>query len=298
MTPYPNGTGTVALHNGGKPPTAYVDHRARFQQLVRTEPQPQSAGDPDSAATLRRDHLIMALHSQRDASIQAGPDAVLKGDLMIPDGADLTGAVVIAHASPRPRRNAFNLAAVASLREIGFATLLIDLLTLGEKTSASAPTRAELLAPRLGAATEFLRCQSETDRLAIGYVATGKASSAALLAAASLGDAIGAVVLVGARSLRVPLRPEEVTAPVLLIVEGTASELELGCATRDRLTCRSDVVMVPGATLTCKGDPRPRRLAVQLAVDWFAGQMVHPVRHGGRSHRASAAARGAATATR
>jgi putative phosphoribosyl transferase len=234
----------------------------------------------------------MALHSQRDASIQAGPDAILKGDLMIPDGANLTGAVVIAYASPRPRRNAFNLSAAASLRDIGLATLLIDLLTIEEKTSASAPTSAELLAPRLGAVTQFLRCQSGAGRLAIGYVATGEASPAALLAAASLGDAIGAVVLAGARSLRLPLRPEEVTAPVLLIVGGTASELELGCATRDRLTCRSDVVMVPGATLTCKGDPRPRRLAIQLAVDWFADQL------GTAGDRAHTATRGSATAMR
>ena len=203
---------------------------------------------------------------------------------MVPDAADLARAVVIAQASPRARRNAFHVSAVASLRDYGFATLLVDLLTIEEKTSATAPPRTELLAERLEAATQFLRGQLENDQPAIGYFATGTASSAALLAAAILSQAIGAVVLVGPRSLRLPLRADDVTAAVLLIVGGTASELESGCAVRDRLRCHSEVVMVPGATLPCKGDPRPRHLAIQLAVDWLAKHLRNEgiERDGGR----------------
>jgi hypothetical protein len=111
---------------------------------------------------------------RRDASIEVAPDAVLNGDLIIPQDMDLIGAIAFPRLSREPMRNP---------------------------------------------------CCSAAGRGPARGWDTGRG-------------------LCGAHAQRVPPSLGLVTAPVLLIVGGTATDLESGCATRDRLTCPSDLVMV------------------------------------------------------
>src|SRR6476469_4305943 len=82
----------------------------------------------------------------------------LEGELTIPEGA--TGIVLFAHGSGSSRFSPRNRAVAAELHTGGFATLLLDLLTVDEETTEAATRHLrfniELLASRLGAASDWI----------------------------------------------------------------------------------------------------------------------------------------------
>ncbi|PYS78486.1 MAG: hydrolase, partial [Acidobacteria bacterium] len=85
----------------------------------------------------------------------------------------------------------------------GVGTLLFDLLTR-EEEAVDIYTRhlrfdIQLLAGRLVDATNWLKQSDELGRLRVGYFGASTGGGAALVAAAELGDSIGAVVSRGGR---------------------------------------------------------------------------------------------------
>lgn len=208
---------------------------------------------------------------RRDARIEVSPQLTLAGDLLVPLHADLTGAIAFPRICRTARdESAYDRRAISSLSAARLATLSFDVLSAHEKLSADVTTDPRAMAERMAAASQFLRQQPETARLALGYLATGAGSAAALLAAARLGDAIGALVTVGAPPDSVRPHLQKISAPVLLIIGGSAEELDAACATRERLTGPSELAMIPGASSMTAGDPRPRRRAMALAAHWLA----------------------------
>lgn len=252
--------------------------------MIRNRPQPGSARNPDFTATGRRDDQSILSHTplksqagdrppvqRRKVTIEVSPELTLAGDLFVPQESDLFGAIAFPRICRRPRdRSAYDRRAIRSLSDAGLVTLSFDVLSAHEKLSAGVSTDAETIAERLTAAAGFLRGQPETARLALGYLTTVAGSAAALLAAAHLGDAISGLVSVGAAPATVGRHLEKVSAPVLLIIGGSAEELDAACATRDRLAGPSELVMIPGASIMTSGDPRPRRRAMALAARWFS----------------------------
>ncbi|HET6370072.1 MAG TPA: hypothetical protein VFG95_02675, partial [Nitrospiria bacterium] len=91
----------------------------------------------------------------------------LEGILAVP--AKAVGVVLFAHGSGSGRRSPRNNFVANLLRQAGFGTLLIDLLT--EEEDATYETRFDinLLAERLVAATRWLMRQPESRTLAVGY---------------------------------------------------------------------------------------------------------------------------------
>ena len=77
-----------------------------------------------------------------------------------------------------------------------------------------------LLAERLVDATNWIKRQSETTNLGIGYFGSSTGGGAALVAAAELGEEIGAVVSRGGRPDLAGAALPQVTASTLLIVGG------------------------------------------------------------------------------
>src|SRR5207302_9818149 len=75
-----------------------------------------------------------------------------------------------------------------------------------------------LLARRLEEATRWVQSVTILSQLRVGYFGSSTGVAAALVAAASLGDKIGAVVSRGGRPDLAGKAPAEVTAPTLLIV--------------------------------------------------------------------------------
>src|SRR5262249_39567114 len=95
----------------------------------------------------------------------------IEGDLQIPEKS--SSIVVFAHGSGSSRHSPRNKYVASVLNESGIATLLIDLLTPEEEAvdlqTAHLRFNIDLLADRLGIVTNWLRTQSSTERLHLGY---------------------------------------------------------------------------------------------------------------------------------
>ena len=180
-----------------------------------------------------------------EVSISAGPIS-LPGDLAVPDGA--RGAVVFAHGSGSSYRSPRNARVAGTLNATGLATLLFDLLTPEEGYDRETVFDIGLLAERLRLATAWLRDRSETSGLPLGYFGASTGAAAALVAAADLGEEIGAVVSRGGRPDLAGRRLGEVPAPTLLIVGGADPVvLDLNREARLELGGASELAVVPGA---------------------------------------------------
>src|SRR3954468_24883050 len=131
----------------------------------------------------------------REVQIPSGA-AMLDGELIIPAGA--TGVVLFAHGSGSSRHSPRNQFVAERIRAAGVGTLLFDLLTR-EEEAVDIQTRhlrfdIRLLADRLVDATRWGWGYEETKDLRPGYFGSSTGAAAALVAAAELGDRVGAVV--------------------------------------------------------------------------------------------------------
>ncbi len=203
-----------------------------------------------------------------EIAIEAAPGVVLGGDLTLPSQARLRGAVLFAHASRPTRRDQRNRVVVAALSRAGLATLLLEVFTLHEKVGHPPAADVELLSQRIVAATHWLRHQPETESLTLGYLGASGSSAAALLAAAKLGEQIGAVVAWGGDCELADAPLGQIVAPVLLILDGHAQDLERAYELRQRLKCPTDLAIVPGAMRAFE-HAGPVQRAARLTADWF-----------------------------
>ncbi|MGZ4206549.1 MAG: phosphoribosyltransferase family protein [Actinomycetota bacterium] len=195
------------------------------------------------------------------------PGITLAGDLTIPAGA--IGIVVFAHGSGSSRKSPRNQFVARALNESGLATLLFDLLTLGEETDRGNVFDISLLAERLVGVTRWLRARSDVGGLQVGYFGASTGAAAALWAAAELPGDVAAVVSRGGRPDLAAPKLAGVRAPTLLIVGGR-DEPVLGW-NRDaqaELRCPSALEVVPGATHLFE-EPGALERVAELAGTWF-----------------------------
>lgn len=196
----------------------------------------------------------------------------LTGDLIVP--ADASGVVVFAHGSGSSRNSPRNQSVARTLREAGVGTLLLDLLTPEEERVDAQTARLRfdigLLAHRLIAATNWLRNDSRTEEMTLGYFGASTGGAAALVAAAELGHRIKAVVARGGRPDLAGSALPLVIAPTLLIVG--ALDYRVIAINRDALSqlrCEKSLQIVPGATHLFE-EPGTLEEVGRLAADWFA----------------------------
>src|SRR5205823_1276079 len=180
-------------------------------------------------------------------------------------------------SSRHSRRNQY----VASvLQEGGLATLLLDLLTEAEE-EVDLQTRhlrfdIGLLAGRLGEATDWLQHEIPTRRLPVGYFGASTGGGAALVAAAELSKAIGAVVSRGGRPDLAGPALRRVQAPTLLIVGGEDYQvIELNRRAMDEMRCEKELSIVPGASHLFE-EPGALEQVSKLARSWFSRHLVSP----------------------
>jgi putative phosphoribosyl transferase len=204
----------------------------------------------------------------REVTIGVMPGVALAGDLTVP-ARGARGVIAFAHGSGSSRLSHRNRQVAGALNEAGFATLLFDLLTPQEEVDRANVFDIPLLALRLVAATQWLRRQPETARLALGYFGASTGSAAALIAAAELRAGVSAVVSRGGRPDLAEPRLSEVVAPVLLIVGGAdPAVLELNRRARPRLGGESELAVVAGATHLFE-EPGALNRVGELAIEWF-----------------------------
>ena len=201
------------------------------------------------------------------------PPMGLAGTLRIPPGAH--AFILFAHGSGSSRFSPRNVAVAEALNARGFGTLLFDLLTSQEEGDRANVFNVALLSERLIDAINWLNREFSTKRLALGLFGASTGAAAALIAAAKLGDRIGAVVSRGGRP---DLAGDEVLVqiktPTLLIVGGVDHEvIVLNEDAFARLKGPKDLRIVPGASHLF-----PETGALEAVIDhagqWFTRYLV------------------------
>ena len=195
--------------------------------------------------------------------------AMLQGELSIPGGAK--GVVLFAHGSGSSRHSPRNQFVARTIREAGVGTLLFDLLT-SEEEAIDMRTRhlrfdIALLAQRLIDAAYWIK--GEFDYLSVGFFGASTGGGAALVAAAELGEAIGAVVSRGGRPDLAGDALPKVRCPTLLIVGGLDYPvIEMNEEALARMRCEKELKIVPGATHLFE-EPGTLQEVARLAAAWF-----------------------------
>ena len=175
------------------------------------------------------------------------------------------------------------------LKQQGFATLLIDLLTEEEEAEDDRSERLrfdiEMLAERLVTIVDWLRGRPETAELPIGLFGASTGGAAALVAAAMRPHEVDAVVSRGGRPDLAGAALPRVSPPTLLIVGGLDTPvIEMNRAALAHMRGEVRLDIVPGATHLFEEPGALGRVAT-LAADWFS-RHLEPAYHS----RVSAAA--------
>jgi putative phosphoribosyl transferase len=191
----------------------------------------------------------------------------LEGALLIP--ADCSGIVLFAHGSGSSRHSPRNNFVGQVLQGAGLGTLLLDLLTREEDASYANRFDIDLLTWRLERATQWVMEQPRSKSLDIGYFGASTGAAAALQAAATFGNSIGAVVSRGGRPDLAMAALPNVESPTLLIVGGLDYEvLELNRRVYQKLKTEKHLEIVPGATHLFE-EPGTLQEVARLAAQWF-----------------------------
>lgn len=196
------------------------------------------------------------------------PPQGLQGLMGVPPSA--RGLVVFAHGSGSGRLSPRNQRVAAALREAGFATLLLDLLTPDEERDRANVFDITLLAERLHQASHWGHAQAATRTLRQGLFGASTGGGAALVAASRPGNSVAAVVSRGGRPDMAGAALAAVVAPTLLIVGGDDTQvIALNREAFAQLECEKELAIVRGATHLFE-EPGTLDEVVRLAADWFA----------------------------
>jgi dienelactone hydrolase len=200
------------------------------------------------------------------------PPLGLAGTLRVPP--DATCVVVFAHGSGSSRLSPRNNAVAEEFGARGIATLLFDLLTPDEEGDRQNVFDIALLADRLADGVAWASREPALSRLPIGLFGASTGGAAALVAAARMPGAVGAVVSRGGRPDLAGDALGRVAAPTLLIVGGADyGVIELNQEASARLTATKALEIVPGATHLFP-EPGALEAVAELAANWFLTHLV------------------------
>jgi dienelactone hydrolase len=178
------------------------------------------------------------------------------------------------------------------LQGAGLGTLLLDLLTREEDASYENRFDIDLLTWRLERATQWVMEQPRSESLDIGYFGASTGAAAALQAAATFSNSIGAVVSRGGRPDLAMAALPNVESPTLLIVGGLEYEvLELNRRAYQKLKVEKELEIVPGATHLFE-EPGTLQEVARLAAQWFNRHLGRKPVQDARSTRDPARPRG------
>jgi putative phosphoribosyl transferase len=210
--------------------------------------------------------------------IKINQQNMIEGDLMLPaSGTTMKGIVIFAHGSGSSRHSPRSKYVAQVLNNVGFATLVIDLLTLEEETVDNLTKEHRfnivLLAQRLISCTDWTLQNPELKNLKIGYFGASTGAAAALVAAAARPNAISAIVSRGGRpDLAGKEVLDQIEAPTLLIVgENDKTVIELNqnvLKLLTRIEKRKKLILIPNATHLFEEEGALEEVA-RRASGWF-----------------------------
>ena len=191
----------------------------------------------------------------------------LEGMLAIPEGAK--GLVIFAHGAGSSRLSPRNNFVAEEIRKKGVGTLLFDLLTEEEDEIYENRFDIPLLADRLKIVTEWVKKQSETKNLNIGYFGSSTGAAAAIIAASDIGPEIKAVVSRGGRPDLAGEALSQIQSPALFMVGGDDfGVIELNQESYDLMKCKKELKIISGATHLFE-EPGTLEEVAHLAAEWF-----------------------------
>lgn len=193
-------------------------------------------------------------------------DVMLEGTLRIPN--DSRSVVVFAHGHGGDRRSPRSQYLAASLREMGFATLLFNFLPAGEEPTEDGPDVAALTRRLVGATDWIIKAAGATN-VRVGYFGAGTGGAAALIAATERPDVVQAIVTRGALADLAKDAIPNVAAPTLLIVGG----LDTGVMDANRealrqLNCEKRFQIISGAGHLFE-EPGVLEQVLSVACQWY-----------------------------
>lgn len=203
------------------------------------------------------------------------PPYGLEADLTIPHNA--SGLVIFAHGSGSGRHSSRNRFVAQVLNRGGLATLLLDLLTQQEESVDNYTRQLRfdipMLADRLVQSARWAGDEPDLRDLPIGYFGASTGGGAALVAAATSPERIGAVVSRGGRPDLAGASLTKVEAPTLLIVGGEDHPvIDMNREAFDVLRCEKRMHIVPGATHLFE-EPGTLEQVANLAERWFRNHL-------------------------
>ena len=180
---------------------------------------------------------------------------LLDGDLAVlnasPD--EIRGVVLFAHGSGSSRHSPRNRRVAGVLQELGWVTLLLDLMTV-EEENVDLRTRElrfdiSRLAARLTGAVDWLARQDDTADLPLALFGASTGAAVALVTAAERPERVRLVISRGGRPDLAAAVLTRVQAPTLLVVgERDPHVRRLNEAAAAAMTARTNLEVVPGAT--------------------------------------------------
>lgn len=191
------------------------------------------------------------------------------------------GVVVFAHADGSARESPSNRYVARALRRVGFATLLVEMMTPAEEALhvATGDVRVEIrvLADRLIGAKAWLASQPATRALSIGYCGTSVGSAAALVAASREPADVFAVVSIGGRPDLAREALERVQAPTLLVVSAADGDLLVqNEQALQQLRAPAELALISGVTHLLKDEALEQ--VARHASNWFRRHIAQAAR--------------------
>jgi dienelactone hydrolase len=202
--------------------------------------------------------------------IPAG-DAELGADISVPDQAH--GVVVFAHGSGSSRHSARNRRVAEQLQDGGFATVLVDLLSIEEEAldarTGELRFDIDLLSARVTVVTDWTATQPLTRGLGIGLFGASTGAAAALVSAARRPTTVLTVVSRGGRPDLAGAALALIRQPVLLVVgQNDTVVLEHNRRALAQLGGDAQLEIVSRATHLFE-EPGALDAVATLARDWF-----------------------------
>ncbi|MEU8179983.1 dienelactone hydrolase family protein [Micromonospora sp. NPDC049047] len=191
--------------------------------------------------------------------------------------AEPVGVVLFAHGSGSSRHSPRNVAVARTLHGSGLATVLVDLLSPAEDEvdARTAELRFDigLLASRLAGIIDWLAVERPAGDVPIGLFGASTGAAAALVAAASRADRVGAVVSRGGRPDLAGAALAQVRTPTLLLVGGLDEEvITLNERALAQLGEVGELRVIPGATHLFE-EPGTLEQVADQAGAWFTTRL-------------------------
>ena len=198
-------------------------------------------------------------------------EANLKGELIIPR--EGKAIIIFSHGSGSSRMSPRNRKVAQQLQEMGFGTLLLDLLTPLEDEQYSNRFDIERLTSRLIGATQWVSTFDEAQNCSIGYFGASTGAASALKAASELSQ-VDAIVSRGGRPDLAMDALGKVKAPTLLIVGSLDYDvLELNRHAYKQLNCVKKMEIIPGASHLFEEYGTLDKVA-EMAGRWFSRYLL------------------------